>query len=105
MNGEIVLIMDADAAPDPRILRWIVPHFRSARVAAVTGNPRVANRETFLAQLQAIEFSSIVSLLRRAQRVWGRIVTMSGVVAAFRRSGALRCRRLYSRRWPPRTSS
>lgn len=86
VNGEIVLTLDADAAPDPQVLRCIVPHFRSARVAAVTGNPRVRNADTFLARLQAIEFSSIVSLLRRSQRIWGRIVTVSGVVAAFRRS-------------------
>jgi len=86
LNGEIVLIIDADAAPDPQILRWMVPHFASPRVAAVTGNPRVANRDTFLSRLQVVEFTSIVSLLRRAQRIWGRIVTMSGVVGAFRRS-------------------
>jgi biofilm PGA synthesis N-glycosyltransferase PgaC len=85
-RGEIVLTLDADAAPDPMILRRLVPHFRGARVAAVTGNPRVRNFDTFMARLQAIEFSSIVSLLRRSQRVWGRIVTVSGVVAAFRRS-------------------
>lgn len=85
-RGEIVLTLDADAVADPRILHHIVPHFRSARVAAVTGNPRVRNFGSFLARLQAIEFSSIVSLLRRSQRVWGRIVTVSGVVAAFRRS-------------------
>ena len=84
LNGEIVLIMDADAAPDPLILRWMVPHFESARVAAVTGNPRVHNRDTYLAQLQMVEFTSIISLLRRAQRIWGRILTMSGVVGAFR---------------------
>lgn len=89
INGEIVFIMDADAYPDPNILRWIVPHFRSPRVAAVTGNPRVANRHTFLAKLQLVEFASIVSLLRRAQRIWGRILTMSGVVGAFRRSALI----------------
>ncbi len=86
LRGEILLVMDADACPDPQILRWMVPHFESARVAGVTGNPRVANRVTFLSQLQLIEFTSIVSLLRRAQRIWGRILTMSGVVGAFRKS-------------------
>ena len=85
-RGEIVLTLDADAAPDAQILRRIVPHFRAARVGAVTGNPRVRNAVSFLARLQAIEFSSIVSLLRRSQRIWGRIVTVSGVVAAFRKS-------------------
>lgn len=86
LQGEIVLIMDADATPDPAILRWMVPHFESARVAGVTGNPRVHNRESFLAQLQMVEFTSIVSLMRRAQRIWGRILTISGVVGAFRKS-------------------
>jgi len=55
-NGEILLVIDADASPDPDILRYIVPHFRFPRVAAVTGNPRVANRKSFLGKLQAIEF-------------------------------------------------
>ena len=89
IRGEIVLVMDADATPDPLILRWMVPHFESARVAGVTGNPRVHNRETYLSQLQMIEFTSIISLLRRAQRTWGRILTMSGVVGAFRTSALL----------------
>ncbi|MCA9729963.1 MAG: glycosyltransferase [Candidatus Eisenbacteria bacterium] len=86
LRGDLVLVIDADAYPDPDLLRYLVPHFRSARVGAVTGNPKVANRETFLAQLQLIEFTSIVSLLRRAQRIWGRILTMSGVVGLFRKS-------------------
>ncbi|MGH2569916.1 MAG: glycosyltransferase family 2 protein, partial [bacterium] len=85
-RGDILLVIDADARPDPSILRHIVPHFRSARVGAVTGNPRVVNRGTLLTRLQAIEFTSIVPLQKRAQRVWGRILTVSGVVAAFHRT-------------------
>ncbi len=88
-RGEVVLVMDADAVPDPQILRVIVPHFKSPRVGAVTGNPRVLNRETLLGKLQAIEFTAIISLQRRAQRVWGRLLTMSGVVGAFHRNALL----------------
>lgn len=84
-RGDLVFVMDADAVPAPDILDRMVPHFRSPRCAAVTGNPRVVNRDSFLAKLQAIEFASIISLMRRAQRVWGRIMTMSGVVGIFRR--------------------
>jgi biofilm PGA synthesis N-glycosyltransferase PgaC len=47
------------------------------------------NRDSFLGKLQSIEFSSIISLQRRAQRIWGRIMTMSGVVGAFRRSAII----------------
>ena len=88
-RGEILLGLDADAEPDAQLLNWIVPHFDSPRVAAVTGNPRVRNTLTFLARIQSVEFSSIISLLRRAQRIWGRIVTVSGVVAALRKSAVV----------------
>ncbi len=84
-RGEIICVMDADARPDAEILRWIVPHFLHPRVGAVTGNPRVTNRRTLISRLQAIEFTSIISLQKRAQRVWGRILTVSGVVGAFHR--------------------
>lgn len=86
LRGEIVLIVDADAAPDPDLLWHVVPHFEAPRVAAVTGNPRVVERDRLLTRMQVIEFTSIVSLLRRAQRIWGRILTVSGVVSAFRLS-------------------
>ena len=85
-TGEIILIIDADAVPDPAILKMLVPHFRSPRVGAVTGNPRVTNRNSLLSKMQTIEFTSIVSLQRRGARVWGKLLTMSGVVGAFHRA-------------------
>ncbi len=88
-NGEILLILDADAVPDSGILNAMVPHFRAGRVGAVTGNPRVLNRRSLLAKMQAIEFASIVSLQRRGARVWGKLLTMSGVVGAFHRNALL----------------
>lgn len=88
-RGEILVMIDADAVPDPHLLRAIVPHFRSPRVGAVTGNPRVRNRRSLFCKLQAIEFASIVSLQRRGARIWGKMLTMSGVVSAFHRDAIL----------------
>jgi biofilm PGA synthesis N-glycosyltransferase PgaC len=88
-SGEILLIVDADVTVTPGILRHMVPHFQGTRVAAVTGNPRVRNRTSLLQHLQAIEFASIVSMQRRAQRVLGRILTVSGAVVAVRRTALL----------------
>lgn len=85
-RGDIVTIVDADIQPGPDTLRHLVGHFRHGRVAAVAGNPQVTNTSSLLAKLQATEFASIVSVLRRAQRVWGRILTVSGAVCAFRKS-------------------
>lgn len=88
-RGEILLIIDADIIVSPQILRYMVPHFLGTRVAAVTGNPRVRNRLSLLQHLQAVEFSSIVSMQRRAQRVIGRILTVSGAVFAVRRTALI----------------
>jgi biofilm PGA synthesis N-glycosyltransferase PgaC len=85
-GGEILLVVDADIVVTPRLLRVLVPHFLSPRVGAVSGNPRVANRDSFLGSLQTLEFASIISVQRRAQRVWGRILTVSGAVFAIRKT-------------------
>jgi cellulose synthase/poly-beta-1,6-N-acetylglucosamine synthase-like glycosyltransferase len=48
-KGELLFIMDADAVPHYNVLRAMVPHFRSARVAGVAGNPRVRMTRIFCA--------------------------------------------------------
>ena len=67
----------------------MTPHFKSARVGAVAGNPRVRNADNLLSRLQAIEFSSVIGLMRRAQRIWGRVMCVSGVVGMFRKSALI----------------
>ena len=86
-TGEVVVVIDADARIHPFALRFMAAHFvRVPRVGGVTGNPRPINRVNTLTELQVAEYASNVSLMRRAQVVWGRILTMSGVISAFRRS-------------------
>ena len=88
-RGEIVVVLDADIVVTPGVLNALVPHFASPRVGAVTGNPRVANRGSLLRNLQTLEFASIVSVQRRAQRIWGRVLTVSGAIAAFRKTALI----------------
>ncbi len=86
-RNEILVCVDGDAVLDAYATRWLVRHFlQGPRVGAVTGNPRVRNASTLLGKIQFGEFSSIIGLIKRAQRIYGRIFTVSGVVAAFRRS-------------------
>jgi biofilm PGA synthesis N-glycosyltransferase PgaC len=86
-KNEILVCIDGDAILDRYATRWLVWHFVTGpRVGAVTGNPRVRNSTTLLGKIQVGEFSSIIGLIKRAQRIYGRIFTVSGVVAAFRRS-------------------
>jgi len=85
-GSEFLICIDGDAILDPHIVPWMLRHFDSPRVAAVTGNPRIRTRSTLLGKIQVGEFSSIIGLIKRAQRTYGRIFTVSGVVVAFRRS-------------------
>ena len=55
-------------------------------MGAVTGNPRIRTRSTLIGRIQVGEFSSIIGLIKRTQRVYGQVFTVSGVVAAFRRT-------------------
>lgn len=87
---EILVCIDGDAVLDANALVWLARHFESPRVGAVTGNPRIRTRSTLLGKLQVGEFSSIVGLIKRAQRIYGRVFTVSGVVAAFRKTALYR---------------
>lgn len=85
-RSDIVLILDADSVPARNVLNRMVSHMMiSPDVAAVTGNPRAIDVPTLLTKLQAIEFSSTISTLRRGQSAWGRINTVSGIMTVLRR--------------------
>lgn len=84
---DFLICLDGDAMLDCHATRWLMRHFvDGGRVGAVTGNPRVRNRTSLLGKIQVGEFSSIIGLIKRAQRIYGRLFTVSGVVAAFRKS-------------------
>lgn len=86
-RSEYLVCIDGDAILDPDAVSYLVaPLLDNPRVGAVTGNPRVRTRSTLIGRVQVGEFSSIVGLIKRTQRVYGQVFTVSGVVAAFRRS-------------------
>jgi biofilm PGA synthesis N-glycosyltransferase PgaC len=85
-RAELILSIDADALLDRNCLKWMAWHFvQFPRVGAVTGNPRVVNRTTLLGKIQTGEYSTIIGLIKRGQRILGKVLTVSGVVAAFRK--------------------
>ncbi len=89
-KGEYLMCIDGDSVLARDALPWMLRHFQhSPRVGAVTGNPRIRNRSTLLGRIQVGEFSSIVGLIKRSQRTYGRLFTASGVVAMFRRRALL----------------
>lgn len=88
---EYVICIDGDALLHPHAVTWMMqPLTSGARVGAVTGNPRILNRSSLLGKLQVGEFSSIIGLIKRAQRTYGRVFTISGVIAGFRKTALAR---------------
>jgi biofilm PGA synthesis N-glycosyltransferase PgaC len=86
-QGEFLICIDGDALLDPQAARWMMHHFLSGpRVGAVTGNPRIRTRSSLLGKIQVGEFSAIMGMIKRAQRIYGRVFTMSGVVSGFRKA-------------------
>jgi biofilm PGA synthesis N-glycosyltransferase PgaC len=84
---ELLVCIDGDALLDPEAVGWLVRHFqRDPGLGAVTGNPRIRNRTTLLGRVQVGEFAAIIGLIKRAQATLGGLFTLSGVIAAFRRS-------------------
>ena len=82
---ELLVCIDGDALLDPQALRWIAHAFRRGNVGGLGGNPRIRNRTSMLGRLQVGEFAAIIGLIRRAQTMYGRLFTVSGVICAFRK--------------------
>ena len=83
-QGEILICIDGDAVLDYDAIAWMVRHFENnPKLGAVTGNPRVRTRSTVIGQLQVAEFSAIIGLIKRTQRLYGTVFTVSGVIVAF----------------------
>ena len=85
-KGKYLVCIDGDAILEPNAVAWLAARLQMRpQVGAVTGNPRIRNRTTLLGRLQVGEFTTIIGLIKRTQNAYGRIFTLAGVVAAFRR--------------------
>ncbi|WP_455555225.1 poly-beta-1,6-N-acetyl-D-glucosamine synthase [Comamonas sp.] len=90
-NSEYLVCIDGDAILDPDAVAFLVrPLLDNPRLGAITGNPRVRTRSTLTGAVQVGEFSSIIGLIKRTQRVYGQIFTVSGAIAAFRKRALAR---------------
>ncbi|MDS0524584.1 poly-beta-1,6-N-acetyl-D-glucosamine synthase [Clostridium sp. SHJSY1] len=86
-RNEYLICVDSDAILEDNAPYYMVQHFlkNGERVGAVTGNPRIRNRDTLLSRLQLVEYASIIGSIKRAQRTVGKVITVSGVIVAFRK--------------------
>lgn len=85
-RGEIVVVIDADSAPQRDCVRRLVRHFQDPNVVATSGNVKVGNRVNLLTKLQSLEYIRSINLRRRAFDVLDSELVVPGAIGAFRKS-------------------
>ncbi|GAB2972194.1 glycosyltransferase [Amycolatopsis acidiphila] len=86
---ELIVMVDGDTMFEPDTVRRIVQPFADSGVGAVSGNVKIANRDTFLTRLQHIEYVVGFTIDRRVQDLLGSMCTIPGAAGAFRRRALL----------------
>ena len=85
-DDEILICIDGDTVIDKHAVHWLVRHFDDPKVGAVTGNPRISNRTNVVSRIQVGEYSTMFGMIKRTQNLVGSIYTLSGVIAAYRKT-------------------
>lgn len=86
-RSEYLICVDSDALLSDTAPYYLIRHFFNGgeRLGAVTGNPAIRNRNNLLSRMQLVEYASIIGAIKRTQRLLGKVMTVSGVVVAFRK--------------------
>jgi peptidoglycan/xylan/chitin deacetylase (PgdA/CDA1 family)/GT2 family glycosyltransferase/fucose 4-O-acetylase-like acetyltransferase len=86
---ELIVMVDGDTLFEPDTVGELVAPFADPEVGAVSGNVKIANRNTFLTRLQHIEYVIGFNVDRRVHDLTGSICTIPGAAGAFRRVALL----------------
>jgi cellulose synthase/poly-beta-1,6-N-acetylglucosamine synthase-like glycosyltransferase/peptidoglycan/xylan/chitin deacetylase (PgdA/CDA1 family) len=84
-RGPVIVAIDADTVFQPDTLTKLLRHFSDPRVGAVSGNTRIANRNSLLTKLQSLEYVVGFNLDRRMGDLFDCITVVPGAIGAFRR--------------------
>ncbi|MBZ5513571.1 MAG: glycosyltransferase, partial [Acidobacteriia bacterium] len=90
-TGEVIITIDADTSIAPDAISKLVRHFADPRVAAVAGNVKVGNRNSWLTRWQALEYITSQNLEKRAFHLLNCIPVVPGAVGAWRAEVVREC--------------
>ena len=86
-DSEIVITVDSDVIVEPNAIRELVRRFASPQIAAVGGWVDVRNKhDNWLTQMQTIKYWYAYYVMRTIEREFRRVMSVSGCLAAYRRS-------------------
>ena len=83
-KGEVVVCIDADTMVDREAVSRLARHFADPKIAAVAGNVKVMNRNSWLTRWQALEYITSQNLEKRAFDLLNCIPVVPGAAGAWR---------------------
>ncbi len=84
-RGEILMIVDGDAALDKNAIAMLVQHFTDPKIGAVAGKVETAREKTLLSAFQALEYAMGQNIDKRATSVLGAVGVVPGPAGAWRK--------------------
>lgn len=85
-HGELIAVVDGDAALDKQALGMLVRHFNDPKVGAVAGKVETAKEKTVLSAFQALEYAMGQNIDKRATSVVGAVSVVPGPAGVWRKS-------------------
>ncbi|WP_212746866.1 glycosyltransferase [Pediococcus stilesii] len=88
---DYVLGIDADSIIDSNAIDQLIFSLKqNPQMGGITGRPQVINRDKLVEKMQSMEYTAIIDLIKRSQTFFtGNILTISGVIAMFRKDAVL----------------
>ena len=85
-KGEVLVIVDGDAALHKNAIEMLVRHFGDPNIGAVAGKVETAKERTLLSAFQALEYAMGQNIDKRACSVLGAVGVVPGPAGAWRKS-------------------
>ncbi|MBP9710752.1 MAG: glycosyltransferase [Candidatus Pacebacteria bacterium] len=89
-KGELLVIVDGDAALDKNAIEMMVQHFSNPKIGAVAGKVETAREKTLLSSFQALEYAMGQNIDKRAMSVVGAVGVVPGPAGTWRKSLVLK---------------
>lgn len=84
-NGDVLVCLDADSAPEPDVLKKTLGYFENPKIGAVTTSLKVAESRTFTQKVQWIEYIMNI-IYRKAFAMLNAMFVIPGPFSLYRRS-------------------
>lgn len=89
---DYIMVVDADTIIDEDAPYYMMENFRDYEdIGAVTGNPRIRNKDSLISRIQVLEYASIIGCIKRAQTMNGIVNTVSGVFTLYSKQALEDC--------------